>query len=125
MRFQILLVVLALLFCFGCDQKASPEVIPVTKSELLVVLEHEDVQLVDVRRPEEYDLGHISGAININILDSEGFEKGAASLDKQKPVYIYCQAGKRSKKASEKLKAMGFTAIYDYSDGYGSWEQEN
>ncbi|MGW9684902.1 rhodanese-like domain-containing protein [Flagellimonas sp. 2504JD1-5] len=115
-KFWILILIVGL----GCKQQES-EVITITKPELTAVLEHEDVQLIDVRRPEEYNQGHISGSININILDSGGFEKAAALLDKQKPVYIYCQAGKRSKKASKKLKAMGFITIYDYSDGYGSW----
>ncbi|MEX0315899.1 MAG: rhodanese-like domain-containing protein [Allomuricauda sp.] len=125
MKFQKTLIVLALVFSAACAQKASPEVVIITKAELVEALKKGDIQLLDVRRPAEYDRGHIGDAMNINVLDSVSFSKGAATLDKEKPVYIYCQAGKRSKKASEKLKAMGFLTIYDYSDGYGSWEEEN
>ncbi len=121
MRFQQIWIVFVLLVAFGCKQKTS-EVIIITKPELIAALEEGNFQLVDVRRPEEYKQGHIDGATNINVLDSVGFVKGVVSLDKKNPIYIYCQAGKRSKKASEKLKEMGFLTIYDYSEGYGSWE---
>ncbi|MGX1927794.1 rhodanese-like domain-containing protein [Flagellimonas sp. 2504JD4-2] len=122
MRVQKILIAFVLLVYFGCLPKTTPEVTTITKSELTAALEKGNIQLLDVRRPGEYDQGHIQGAININVLDSVGFKKGVASMDREKPIYIYCQAGKRSKKASEKLKEMGFQTIYDFSAGYGSWE---
>nr|WP_299487346.1 rhodanese-like domain-containing protein [uncultured Allomuricauda sp.] len=122
MRFQNIFIVFFLFIFMGCGEKKTPEVTIVTKTELKAALEDEDIQLLDVRRPEEYDQGHIDGAVNVNVLDTISFRKGLTSFDRQKPIYIYCQAGKRSKKASEKLKEMGFLTIYDYSDGYGSWE---
>lgn len=121
MRFQNIALVLFLFISLGCEEKKAPEVITVTKAELTAALKEGDIQLLDVRRPEEYSRGHIDGALNANVLDSVGFKKGLTSFDRQKPIYIYCQAGKRSKKASEKLKKMGFLTIYDYSDGYGFW----
>ncbi|WP_047244965.1 rhodanese-like domain-containing protein [Maribacter thermophilus] len=84
-----------------------------------------DVQLVDVRTPEEYNAGHIDDAININVLDAETFNKKVQSLDKEKPVYVYCKVGGRSNKASQILKELGFKAIYDYAGGYTEWNAKN
>lgn len=83
-----------------------------------------DVQLVDVRTSKEYDVGHIDDAINIDVLDDATFAEKIQNLDKEKPIYIYCQKGGRSKRASQKLKDMGFTTIFDYSGGYGEWSKQ-
>lgn len=125
MRLQGIHILITILVFTGCEQKTSQEVISITKSELMAAWSDGDIQLLDVRRPEEFNQGHIKGAMNANVLDSLAFYKGISALNKEKPIYIYCQAGKRSKKASEKLKDLGFTTIYDYSDGYGAWANDN
>lgn len=79
-----------------------------------------DVQLVDVRRPEEYAEGHIEGAVNYNFFGPD-FNAEAAQLDKNKPVLLYCRTGRRSAAASKKLQGMGFTEIYDLKGGYVNW----
>ncbi|SDL35428.1 rhodanese-like domain-containing protein [Kriegella aquimaris] len=84
-----------------------------------------DVQLVDVRTLKEYNAGHIDDAINIDVLDNATFTKEIQNLDKEKPIYIYCQMGGRSNSASQKLKDMGFKTIFDYSGGYGEWSKRN
>ena len=75
MRFQNIALVLFLFISLGCEEKKAPEVITVTKAELTAVLEEGDIQLLDVRRPEEYDQGHIDGAVNVNVLDTSDFKK--------------------------------------------------
>lgn len=79
-----------------------------------------DVQLVDVRRPDEYAQGHIEGAINYNFLGPD-FGKEVEQLDKDKPVLLYCRSGRRSGAASKKLQSMGFKEIYDLQGGYLNW----
>lgn len=79
-----------------------------------------DVQLVDVRRPEEFAAGHIEGAVNYNFQGAD-FNKEVAQLDKNKPVLVYCRSGRRSGAASQKLESMGFTEIYDLKGGYLNW----
>lgn len=83
-----------------------------------------DVQWVDVRTAREYAAGHIDDAINIDFLDTATFKDKVEDLDKEKPVYLYCQVGGRSKQAAELLKDMGFTSIFEYSGGYGEWSKE-
>ncbi len=84
----------------------------------------EDIQLVDVRTPGEFNQGHIAGALNYNISGTE-FDQQIASLDPNKPVYVYCAVGGRSVKAANYLKSKGFTAIYDLKGGMGAWSQLN
>ena len=77
---------------------------------------HKEVQLIDVRTPEEYGSGHIGDAVNIDFY-CEKFSIEFNKLDKQKPVYIYCRSGNRSKQTGKKLSAMGFKEIYDLKGG--------
>lgn len=84
-----------------------------------------DVQLIDVRTLKEYNAGHIDDAINIDVLNTSTFTEEIQKLDKEKPIYIYCQMGGRSNKASQQLSKMGFKTIFDYSGGYGEWSKQN
>ena len=78
--------------------------------------------LIDVRTPEEFADGHIEGATNINYHD-DNFLDQIAQLDKDATVFVYCQAGGRSKKASNLFKESGFKEIYDLKEGYGGWSE--
>ena len=77
-------------------------------------------QIVDVRTPEEYKSRHIAGAVNMNVNDAD-FEKQLSSLDKTKPVYLYCLAGSRSKKAGEIAVNDGFTNVSNLETGMNGW----
>ncbi len=104
---------------FGCAQKAEFKSYTAAEFEKLLK-EDASVQLVDVRRPDEFDAGHIDNAVLINVLDS-GFIAAAESLlDKSKPVAVYCRSGKRSKDAAGKLSGKGFK-VYDLDGGYNGW----
>lgn len=74
------------------------------------------VQLIDVRTPREYETSHIKGAKNIDFY-SGSFTAKFNKLNKNKPVYIYCRTGSRSRHASNKLYDMGFKEIYDLQGG--------
>lgn len=71
-----------------------------------------DYIILDVRRADEFAGGHIPGAINIaneDIIDTEPEELP----DKNQTIYVYCRSGNRSKQASAKLAAMGYTNIIE------------
>ena len=63
--------------------------------------------IVDVRTKEEYDSGHIEGALNIpyDTIDKD------VELDKEKIVLVYCKSGARSTKAYNTLKSLGYNTI--------------
>ncbi len=116
-----LIILLLLVFTTSCTSQSSGQVKSIDIETVKTEVIGKNVQLVDVRTSKEYDAGHIDDAINIDFLDNPVFTEKFQNLDKEKPVYIYCQMGGRSKKASQKLEEMGFKIIFDYSGGYGEW----
>jgi rhodanese-related sulfurtransferase len=80
-----------------------------------------NVQLIDVRTSEEFNAGHIEGAINIDFKNEEVFYQSFQRLDKKNPVYVYCRSGNRSKKSADKLLEMGFSKVFDLKGGYIDW----
>lgn len=75
--------------------------------------------ILDVRTQEEYDAGHIAGAI---LLPNEriGTEAPPELPDRNAEILVYCRSGNRSAQAAKKLADMGYTAVYDFG-GVQSW----
>ena len=71
-----------------------------------------DAVVLDVRTPEEYAAGHLVGAPNINVL-ADDFRAQVDTLDRNQTVYLYCRTGNRSGRATEIMKEMGFTEVYN------------
>ena len=78
--------------------------------------------VVDVRRQDEYDSGHIPGAILIPN-ESIGPEAPSALPDYDQTILVYCRSGNRSKQASRKLAGMGYTHVYEFG-GIIDWTGE-
>lgn len=96
----------------------SVEVIDATSFKQQI--EAKTVQLIDIRTPDEFNQAHIEGSINYNYYQRT-FMSQMSTLDKSKPIYIYCRSGNRTGSASRKLKAAGFTKIYDLKGGINYW----
>lgn len=79
-----------------------------------------EVQLIDVRTPQEYAEGHIGTAQNINFFDSNFNNKARHTLDKSRPVAVYCKSGKRSAAAAEILAKDGYKVV-NLSGGITAW----
>ena len=69
--------------------------------------------ILDVRRPDEFALGHIPNAINV---PNETISTAPIPElpDKNQRIFVYCRSGRRSKEASEKLVALGYTNIVEF-----------
>lgn len=80
-----------------------------------------DGQLVDVRTPGEFGGGHLKDALNMNI-NSSDFEQQINTLDKTKPVFVYCLAGSRSASAANYMRKQGFSTVYEMSGGILKWK---
>lgn len=119
-----LFILLLLIFATSCTSQNSGQVQSIDIERVKAEVIDKDVQWVDVRTPGEFSAGHIDDAINIDISNSDTFAEKFEKLDKEKPVYIYCQVGGRSKRAAEVLKDMGFKSVFDYSGGYGEWSKQ-
>ncbi|HYL34704.1 MAG TPA: rhodanese-like domain-containing protein [Bryobacteraceae bacterium] len=77
-----------------------------------------EIQIVDVRRPAEWQSGHIAGAIHIP-LDKLG--SNLAQLDRTRPVAIHCKSGYRSSIATSLLGRAGFEQVMNVTGGFDAW----
>lgn len=85
----------------------------------------DSIQLLDVRTAVEYAGGHLQGALLADWKDKNEFARRIGFIDKNKPVYIYCLSGGRSEAAAEKLRIMGYKAVYELKGGINAWKAEN
>ena len=79
----------------------------------------DDIQIVDVREPYEWEAGRIEGAIHIPLNDLMG-GKGVDELDTSKPVAVVCRSGNRSELATMMFQARGYEA-YNVEGGMEAW----
>ncbi len=104
----------------SCKENNTPVVEIISVQEMDDVLRAEAVQLIDVRTQQEFASNHIKNAKNI-IYQGEDWEEQISKLDKEKPVYVYCQKGGRSAKCASLLQQAGFEKIYDLEGGISQW----
>lgn len=123
MKKYIPITIIALLFFTNCNFAQKANVLNANDFEKKILTE-KNLQLIDVRTPEEFQQGFIKGAQNINIYNSN-FEQEINKLDKTKPVYIYCRSGRRSSNAAQILSKNGFKTIYDLQGGINAWISSN
>jgi len=118
--FVFLGIVLPLLV-LSCKSEVKEDPKIVTPEEMQTILELDDVQLVDVRTPEEYKEGYIKNSQNIDY-QSPTFDDDIKKLDKSKPVILYCKSGNRSAKCAKKLIEAGFEQVYELEGGITEWK---
>lgn len=82
----------------------------------------EDIVILDVRSKEEYDEGHIIGAMVIPHDEIEDLAEEMI-LDKDKTILVYCRSGNRSKVAAKALAEVGYTDVREFG-GIITWEYE-
>lgn len=127
-RQAVLLLIVSILLITGCGQKANGEDMVRTYTQIdqetaKEMMARDDGHIiVDVRRQDEYDEGHIPGAILIPN-ESIGCDSPEPLPDYDQIILIYCRSGNRSKQAAEKLASMGYTNIYEFG-GIIDWTGE-
>lgn len=118
----ILFVILISTLTLTVSCEANTSYIEAVKLEEKII-NQEQIQLLDVRTPEEFQEGHLENAININWNDPN-FIQQTHHLDKTQPLYIYCKSGRRSAAAAQQLSEEGFE-VYDLKGGIDNWKQNN
>ena len=103
------------------EEKNTYEQISQEEAKKLMA-EELDYIILDVRTQEEYDSGHIPGAICVPN-ESITTEPLAELTDKNQLILVYCRSGNRSKQASEKMVKMGYTNIKEFG-GINTWDGE-
>ena len=118
-------ILIALLLLSGCAAQAQKEQSyrQINMDEAIAMMEAEsDYIILDVRTPEEFSEKHIPGAINV-ANETIGSEEIPELPDKDQLILVYCRSGNRSKQASEKLVALGYTNIIEFG-GINDWPGE-
>ena len=90
--------------------------------EVTQLINGKNALVVDVRDPDEFSSGSITGARNIPASAVAGRIAEIARY-KAKPVIVVCQSGQRSAKIAAQLKKEGFGEVYNLSGGIAAWQQ--
>ncbi|MFT5701887.1 MAG: rhodanese-related sulfurtransferase [Desulforhopalus sp.] len=101
------------------DARNTTKQIPI--EELKKVLdEDEDIVLLDVRTPREYEAVHIPGAVNISrgLLE---FSIWSVVPDKEEKIYVYCKSGARAALATKQLNDFGYKNAVSVTTGMADW----
>ena len=124
---KLILFFLAVMLLTACGQDTENDqgavYVNITAEEAKEIMDSEEGYIIlDVRTQEEYDQGHIPGAIVIS--HEEIAEKAEEVLtDKDQLILVYCRSGRRSKLAAEALVELGYTNIKEFG-GIIDWPYE-
>jgi len=122
---KLMPILLSALLFTGCAMPQSPinTYRQITMEEAVTLMAQEkDYIILDVRRPDEFAVGHIPNAINVPN-ETIGESEISALPDKGQLIMVYCRSGRRSKEAAEKLIRLGYTNIVEFG-GIIDWKGE-
>jgi rhodanese-related sulfurtransferase len=118
---KIITCLLALLgMTTACGQKNYEDVDVAGFAELIA---DSTVIVLDVRTADEFRDGHIEGAVNIDVKESDFLEKAKAMLPSGKTIAVYCRSGRRSANACNQLSAEGYKTV-NLKGGIIAWTEE-
>lgn len=112
-----------LLLLTGCGAGSASEekgYQQISQEEAKEMMDNQEVLILDVREQDEYDSGHIPGAVLLPV--GSITEESAAEVipEKDATVLVYCRSGNRSKTAAKALAELGYTGIYEFG-GITTW----
>jgi len=113
---------LLLLVFLGCESKKGA----VLDAEAFdnVIRTEPNLQLVDVRTPEEFQSGHLENALLIDFY-APNFQDRLTTLNRDQPIAVYCAVGQRSEQVYHLLQEKGFKEVYHLKGGLQDWKLEN
>lgn len=118
------MAVLAALLVVVFEIRARRESFAAISPQDLIRLQNQGALVIDLRKPEDYDAGHIGGSRR---MDSAEMLKAGDTLKKykEKTVIVYCQSGSTGAAAARVLTGQGFTQVFNLRGGVGSWNADN
>jgi hydroxyacylglutathione hydrolase len=96
--------------------KETDQVASVTSDEFAEVYRESETSVIDVRKPDEYDQGHIRGALNLPL---DYINEVMDQFPKNDTMYVHCAGGYRSMIAASILKSRGFDHVINIEEGFG------
>ena len=125
MKRMISAVLIILLLFTGCGgnsvEQNSYQQIPQDAAKEM--MDSQEVVILDVREQDEFDSGHIAGAVLLPVGSISEATAAEVIPKKDSVVLVYCRSGNRSKTASEKLVELGYTKVYEFG-GINTWPYE-
>ena len=120
-----LLLLLLLTGCGETTSNASSEdgYQQISQEEAKEMMDTQEVIILDVREQDEYDSGHIPGALLLPVGSIDEDTATEVIPEKDSTVLVYCRSGNRSKTASSALAELGYTNIYEFG-GISTWPYE-
>ena len=124
---KLIIFLLAVMTLTACGQDKENDqgavYVNITAEEAKEIMDTEEGYVIlDVREQDEYDAGHISGAILIPYTQIEA-KANEMLPDKDQLILVYCRSGRRSKIAAEALAELGYTNIKEFG-GILDWPYE-
>ena len=116
-----MLYFMSVLFFVYCDSLNSQIIENVDVETFNLMISKGDGIIIDVRTEQEFILGHIIEATNIDYYSEQFIEK-LNVVRKDLPIYVYCRSGGRSSSAANKMRELGFKKVYNMLGGITSWE---
>ena len=125
----MLLALVCLLSACGGGEPAQEETVVTTFQQIsqeearTIMATNQEAVILDVRTREEYDSGHIKGAVLLPVdeITEETAREVIPTQDTQ--VLVYCRSGNRSVTASKTLAQLGYTEVYEFC-GINTWPYE-
>lgn len=118
------LLISLLLLLAGCGgNSADGSYQQITQEEAKEMMDSQEVIILDVREQDEYDSGHIPGAVLLSVGTIDETTAAEMIPEKDSTVLVYCRSGNRSKTASSTLAELGYTSIYEFG-GINTWPYE-
>jgi len=105
----------------SCAQTSTNPSLTLNAAAYKEAIAAKNIQVLDVRTAAEFNGGHIKHALQANWLDQKEFTDRTQHLDKNLPVYVYCQAGARSASAQTALEAKGYKVV-NLEGGMSNWK---
>jgi phage shock protein E len=123
MKINLIILLLVVVSFSSCAQTEGVKQLTSVEASKMIAKD-KNLLVLDVRTPEEFSAGHIQGAININIKQPDALSKIDA-LDRNATYIVHCRTNHRSKIAVDHMQQSEFKNIYQISDGYNGWSQNN
>ena len=115
---------IALFLLAGCGGTATGDAYQqITQEDAKEMMDTQEVIILDVREQDEYDSGHIPGAVLLPVGTIDETTAAEVIPEKDSTVLVYCRSGNRSKTASSVLAELGYTGIYEFG-GINTWPYE-
>ena len=109
-----------LLLSWACTAGADAALL--SAEQLSTALPHKDFLLVDVRTPQEQAAGVIPGTDFLMPHDRIASDWKGKAIPLDQPIVLYCHSGRRSARAVQTLRALGYTNVRDLSGGLSAWQ---